>query len=118
VPDSGFQFDEESGTARLSIDMPFRDRFQVFGPGDVPGKTHLEATYQITGKGRKVVPLTSDPTSPFNWAGMMWPATESMDFTVAYDDGTFSASGHTDFASSVEQFGQLGHERNGFFASH
>ena len=45
----------------------------------------------------------------------MWDATNSGSFSVAYDDGTFSASGT--FASSGN-FGEMGTERNGFFVNH
>jgi hypothetical protein len=45
----------------------------------------------------------------------MWDATNSGSFSVAYDDGTFSASGT--FGSSGN-FGEMGTERNGFFANH
>jgi hypothetical protein len=45
----------------------------------------------------------------------MWDATNSGSFSVAYDDGTFSASGT--FGSSGN-FGEMGVERNGFFVHH
>jgi hypothetical protein len=45
----------------------------------------------------------------------MWAATNSGSFSVAYDDGTFSASGT--FGSSGN-FGEMGTERNGFFVHH
>jgi hypothetical protein len=45
----------------------------------------------------------------------MWNATNSGSFSVAYDDGTFSASGNFD---SSGNFGEMGTERNGFFAHH
>lgn len=45
----------------------------------------------------------------------MWDATNSGSFSVAYDDGTFSASGT--FGSSGN-FGEMGTERNGFFVHH
>ena len=45
----------------------------------------------------------------------MWDATNSGSFSVAYDDGTFSASGTFD---SSGNFGEMGKERNGFFVHH
>ena len=45
----------------------------------------------------------------------MWDATNSGSFSVAYDDGTFSASGSFD---SSGNFGEMGTERNGFFVHH
>ena len=55
---------------------------------------------------------SSDPLSPFNWAGEMWMATNSGTFSVAYADGSFSASGSFDSAGN---FGEMGTERNGLF---
>jgi hypothetical protein len=55
--------------------------------------------------------------SPVNWAGKMWNATNSGSFSVAYDDGTFSASG-TFGSGSSGNFGEMGTERNGFFVHH
>ena len=45
----------------------------------------------------------------------MWNATNSGSFSVAYDDGTFSASGTF---GSLGNFGVMGTERNGFFVHH
>ncbi len=67
------------------------------------------------GTARRIRPSTDDPLSPLNWAGKMWDATNSGSFSVAYDDGTFSASGT--FGSSGN-FGEMGTERNGFFVQH
>jgi len=67
------------------------------------------------GTARRIRPSTDDPLSPLNWAGKMWNATNSGSFSVAYDDGTFSASGT--FGSSGN-FGEMGTERNGFFVHH
>ena len=64
---------------------------------------------------RHIQPATDDPLSPLNWAGNMWDATNSGSFSVAYADGTFSASGTFD---SSGNFGEMGTERNGFFVNH
>jgi hypothetical protein len=56
--------------------------------------------------------MSHDPLSPFNWAGDMWDATNSGTSSMAYDDGTFSASGSF---SSAGNFGEMGTERNGSF---
>ena len=82
----------------------------------VRARTSFDITYTKTpGTARQIVPSTDDPLSPLNWAGKMWDATNSGSFSVAYDDGTFSASGT--FGSSGN-FGEMGTERNGFFVHH
>jgi hypothetical protein len=82
----------------------------------VRARTSFDITYTKTpGTARQIVPATDDPLSPLNWAGRMWNATNSGSFSVAYDDGTFSASGT--FGSSGN-FGEMGTERNGFFVHH
>jgi len=76
-------------------------------------RASFDITYTKTqGTAHRVRPSNDDPLSPLNWAGKMWNATNSGSFSVAYDDGTFSASGT--FGSSGN-FGEMGTERNGFF---
>jgi hypothetical protein len=82
----------------------------------IRARTSFDITYAKTpGTARRIRPSTDDPLSPLNWAGKMWDATNSGSFSVAYDDGTFSASGT--FGSSGN-FGEMGAERNGFFVHH
>ena len=82
----------------------------------VRARTSFNITYTKTpGTARQIVPSTDDPLSPLNWAGKMWDATNSGSFSVAYDDGTFSASGTF---SSSGNFGEMGMERNGLFVHH
>ena len=82
----------------------------------IRARASFDITYTKTpGTARQIHPSTDDPLSPLNWAGKMWDATNSGSFSVAYDDGTFSASGT--FASSAN-FGEMGTERNGFFVHH
>jgi hypothetical protein len=82
----------------------------------IRARTSFDITYTKTpGTARRIRPSTDDPLSPLNWAGKMWDATNSGSFSVAYDDGTFSASGT--FGSSGN-FGEMGTERNGFFVHH
>jgi hypothetical protein len=82
----------------------------------IRARTSFDITYTKTpGTARRIRPSTDDPLSPLNWAGKMWDATNSGSFSVAYDDGTFSASGT--FGSSGN-FGEMGRERNGFFVHH
>ena len=82
----------------------------------IRARTSFDITYAKTnGTERRVRPATDDPLSPLNWAGKMWDATNSGSFSVAYEDGTFSASGTF---SSSGNFGEMGTERNGFFVHH
>jgi hypothetical protein len=82
----------------------------------IRARTSFDITYTKTpGTARRIRLSTDDPLSPLNWAGRMWRATNSGSFSVAYDDGTFSASGT--FGSS-RNFGEMGTERNGFFVHH
>jgi hypothetical protein len=79
----------------------------------IRARTSFDIVYTKTpGTARRITPSTDDPLSPLNWAGKMWDATNSGSLSVAYDDGTFSASGT--FGSSGN-FGEMGTERNGFF---
>jgi hypothetical protein len=81
-------------------------------------RASFDITYTKTpGTARRIRPSTDDPLSPLNWAGKMWNATNSGSFSVAYDDGTFSASG-TFGSGSPANFGEMGTERNGFFVHH
>jgi hypothetical protein len=86
----------------------------------IRARTSFDITYTKTpGTARQIVPATNDPLSPLNWAGNMWDATNSGSFSVAYDDGTFSASGTFSSGSGPSQnFGEMGTERNGLFVHH
>lgn len=98
------------------------DRFQIFGPGNVPAHLSLETRYaKAPGGPAIIVPLTDDPLSPFNWAGVMWNASAKGTFSIQYDDGTFSVTGTMDSALAAEAIqggaqGHMGRERNGVFA--
>jgi hypothetical protein len=82
----------------------------------IRARASFDITYAKTnGTLRRIRPATDDPLSPLNWAGKMWEATNSGSFSVAYDDGTFSASGTF---NSSGNFGEMGTERNGFFVHH
>ena len=61
----------------------------------LPGRVQL---VRLGGKRTKVVPLTSDPLSPNNWAGTIWGATAKGTFSATYDDGSFSVTGTMDSA--------------------
>lgn len=82
------------------------------GTSGVPATVSFSITYQKSGMARQVRATSADPLSPFNWAGTMWTATNSGTFSLAYNDGSFSAQGS--FASAGN-FGEMGTERNGSF---
>jgi hypothetical protein len=132
VPDSAVQISPDGNTLTIHLEnVPVVDAFTF--PPPVPAsnapdevnispyqmmraRTSFDITYTKTpGTARRIRPSTDDPLSPLNWAGKMWNATNSGSFSVAYDDGTFSASGT--FGSSGN-FGEMGTERNGFFVHH
>jgi hypothetical protein len=82
----------------------------------IRARASFDITYtKKNGTLRRIRPATDDPLSPLNWAGKMWDATNSGSFSVAYDDGTFSAAGTF---NSSGNFGEMGTERNGFFVHH
>ena len=112
-------FEVEGNTAVLNVrNLLEFDRFQFFGPGNVPMHLTFDTTYVKSGKPTHVVPLTSDPLSPFNWAGEMWNATAKGSFSARYDDGSWWVTGTMDSALMVEGSpGHMGHERNGSFVS-
>jgi hypothetical protein len=132
VPDSAVQIGPDGNTLTIHLEnVPVVDAFSF--PPPVPNniapdevdispyqliraRTSFDIIYtKKPDTARRIRPSTDDPLSPLNWAGKMWDATNSGSFSVAYDDGTFSASGT--FGSSGN-FGEMGTERNGFFVHH
>jgi hypothetical protein len=132
VPDSAVQISPDGNTLTIHLEnVPVVDAFRF--PPPVPSnfaadevnispyqliraRASFDITYTKTkGTERRIRPATDDLLSPLNWVGKMWDATNSGSFSVAYDDGTFSASGSFD---SSGNFGEMGTERNGFFVHH
>ena len=132
VPDHAVQISPDGNTLTIHLEqVPVVDAFMF--PPPVPSniapdevnispyeliraRASFDITYTKTkGTERRIQPATDDALSPLNWAGKMWDATNSGSFSVAYDDGTFSASGTFD---SSGNFGEMGTERNGFFVHH
>ena len=113
VPDKALEIQGNTVTIRLE-NVPLTDNFFFLGPENVPSSASFEMTYTRSGAPRQVRPLSSDPASPFNWAGEMWMATGSVTFSVSHTDGSFSAHGT---ANSSGMFGEMGTERNGIFAN-
>jgi hypothetical protein len=102
-------------------DVPEIDQHAFFDPdppfGAVPSLASFTMSYTRSGRPRLVQPTTSDPNSATNWAGVMWNATGSATFSFAYTDGTLSIHDAAPTASDG-QFGEMGFERNGVFATH
>jgi hypothetical protein len=132
VPESAVQTSPDGNTMTIRLEnVPVVDALKFpppvpsgFAPDEddispyelIRARASFNITYTKTaGTERHIRPATDDPLSPLNWAGKMWDATNSGSFSVAYDDGTFSASGTF---SSSGNFGEMGTERNGFFAHH
>lgn len=78
----------------------------------IPARVSFHVVYKKSAKWRRIHRGSHDPLSPLNWAGKMWDATNKGDFSVTYNDGTFSA--HGNFESGLN-FGEMGVERNGVF---
>jgi hypothetical protein len=118
VPDDALQIRGDTATIRLH-NVPEIDTFTFFDPlppsGNVPSVMSFEQTYTRTGSPRQVRPTSTDPTSAFNWAGKMWMATGSCTFSLAHNDGGFSAHGS---GTTAGNFGEMGFERNGVFLNH
>lgn len=110
---------DDSVTISLS-NFPIVDQFTFpnaggvnLGNSGVATTLTFNATYNKTrGTARHVRPTSTDPLSPFNWAGEMSDATNSGSFSVTHTDGSFSAQGTF---SSQGNFGEVGRERNGSF---
>ena len=123
VPDSAVQISGDTLTIHL-IDVPVVDAF-TFPPSLppapengispvplIPARISFDITYTKSGLPRQIHPESRDPLSPLNWGGEMWDATNSGTFSLAYKDGSFSASGSF---SSGGNFGEMGAEHNGVF---
>jgi hypothetical protein len=118
VPDDAVKVTEDTLTISLK-NVSAVDQFQFpggagnnLGTAGVPATVSFDITYSKMGSPRHVRPTSSDPLSPLNWAGKMWMATNSGTFSLAYNDGSFSAQGNF---SSSGNFGEIGIERNGSF---
>jgi hypothetical protein len=121
VPDSAVTISTDGETLTIHLEnVPLIDAFTfppALGNGITPFpvvamKASFDVTYKKAAMRHRIRPTSHDPLSPLNWAGEMWDATNSGTFSMAYDDGTFSASGSF---SSAGNFGEMGTERNGSF---
>ena len=132
MPDNAVQISPDGNTLTIHLEnVPVVDAFTF--PPPVPNnvaadevdispyqliraKASFDIIYKKSGNPPRLIqPATDDPLSPLNWAGKMWDATNSGSFSVAYADGSFSASGTFD---SSGNFGEMGTERNGLFVHH
>jgi hypothetical protein len=125
VPDDEVQITEDTITVDLE-NVPTVDAFS-FPPPPVarpengispykliPARVSFHVVYKRKKpeKWRRIHRGSRDPLSPLNWAGKMWDATNTGNFSVMYNDKTFSA--HGNFESGLN-FGEMGTERNGVF---
>jgi hypothetical protein len=129
LDDNAFQQSQDGRTAVLRVENLLEfDRFQLFGPGNVPTHLTYDTTYtRQPGQPTILTPrpdpttFNGDPTGIFNWAGEMWEAAARGTFSFRYDDGSFWVTGTMDSAVAAEltqggAHGHMGHERNGVFA--
>lgn len=118
IPDDAVKITDNTVTISLK-NASVVDQFSFpFGAGNnlgtagVPATLSFDITYSKSGAPRHVAPTSTDPLNPFNWEGEMWDASNSGTFSLAYNDGTFSAQGSFESAGN---FGEIGFERNGSF---
>jgi Domain of unknown function (DUF4440) len=114
IPDDAVQITGDTLTIHLQ-NIAVNDQLHFpGGTGNAPATVSFDITYTKSGMPRRVRPTSSDPLSPFTWAGKMWMATNTGTFSAAYNDGSFAATGSF---SSSGNFGEMGTERNGSFAA-
>jgi len=119
VPDDAVKIMEDTVTISLT-NVAVVD--QIAFPGNIflgstgfPATLTLNMTFQKQGRPRNVRPTSASPISPFSWAGEMSDATYHGTFSVAYNDGKFSATGDFGSTASEQIFAEMGKERNGSF---
>jgi hypothetical protein len=81
----------------------------------------LESTYtRKPGRPILMTPQSSDPLSPFNWAGTVWEGSVKTSFSATNDDGSWSVHGTAQWEPTLPiegaTTGHIIHERNGVFA--
>ena len=115
VPNDALEIKGASVTIRVR-NVAVTDIFTFYDPlppsGNVPAVISFEQTYTRMGSPRRVKPISTDPKSPFNWAGEMWMATGSCTFRASYRDGSFSVRGS---GTTAGNFSEMGFEKNGSF---
>jgi len=114
IPDNAVQITGDTLTIHLQNIAVIDQLHFPGGTGNAPATVSFDITYTKSGMPRRVRPTSSDPLSPFTWAGKMWMATNTGTFSAAYNDGSFAATGSF---SSSGNFGEMGTERNGSFAA-
>jgi len=114
IPDDAVQITGDTLTIHLQNIAVIDQLHFPGGTGNAPATVSFDITYTKSSMPRRVRPTSSDPLSPFTWAGKMWMATNTGTFSPAYNDGSFAATGSF---SSSGNFGEMGTERNGSFAA-
>ena len=111
IPDDAVVISGNTLTIHVA-NLAIADEIAFLGTVRIPSTLSFDITYTKSGKPRKIEPTSQDPLGAFHWAGKMWKATNSGTFSVAYNDGSFSATGSF---SSSGLFGEMGTEKNGIF---
>ena len=111
IPDDVVVISGNSLTIHVA-NLAIADEIAFLGTVRIPSTLSFDITYTKSGRPRTIEPTSHDPLSAFHWAGKMWMATNSGTFSVAHNDGSFSATGSF---SSSGMFGEMGTEKNGIF---
>ena len=111
IPEDAVTISGDTLTIHVA-NLAIADEIAFLGTVRIPSMLSFDITYTKAGTPRKIVPTAPNPISAFHWAGEMWKATNSGNFSVTYNDGSFSATGSF---SSSGLFGEMGTERNGVF---
>ena len=123
VPDDAVKTTED-GTLTISltnvaiVDQIAQPGSFFIGSSGFPATLSLNMTFRKNGPPRIIRPTSASPISPHSWAGEMSDATYSGTFSVAYNDGKFSAHGDFGSTPSEQIFAEMGKERNGSFVRH
>jgi hypothetical protein len=98
IPDDAVQITGDTLTIHLQNIAVIDQLHFPGGTGNAPATVSFDITYTKSGMPRRVRPTSSDPLSPFTWAGKMWMATNTGTFSAAYNDGSLRRQ-----AASVRQ---------------
>ena len=120
VPDDAVKTTED-GTLTISltnvaiVDQTAQPGSFFIGSSGFPATLSLNMTFRKNGPPRIIRATSASPISPHSWAGEMSDATYSGTFSLAYNDGRFSAHGDFGSTPSDQIFAEMGTERNGSF---
>jgi len=95
-----------------TLDTDIQDYFVFLGDSPVDGHVSFTVSWTPTGPERTLKPGSSDPTSPFAFAGSFRDAAPTATFSGSNVNG-FSFTGSATSDGNI--FSEIGHERNGVF---